>query len=94
MKHIAIDLIANDLVNTKLILGLNALNIDAGIYSMYLAESIFTLMGIAPEQQSPELYDLYAQLSKRAAEAAVVDDDRRAVRALAEGIYERLEARG
>lgn len=41
-KEIVVDLIANDLVNTKLILGLNALHIDAGIYSMYLAESILS----------------------------------------------------
>lgn len=41
-------------------------------------------------QRAEELYDLYAELSRRAAEAVVVTDDRRAVRALAEGIYERL----
>lgn len=89
-KEIAIDLIANDLVNTKLILGLQALHIDAGLYSMYLAESIFVLMGCASEQCSPDMYDLYAQLTRRAAEAAHIDEERTAVKTMAREIYGRL----
>lgn len=89
-KTIALDLIANDLVNTKLIMGLGAMGIEAGHYSLYLSTSIFKLIGYTQKQQTMDLYDRYAALSRKAQHLPHSDTDRSALQALALEIYETL----
>ncbi len=87
---IALNLIANDLINTKLVMGLRALGIDAGVYGLCLAESIFILMGYGKTQQTAELYDRYAALSRKVLDVPLSDADHNALEALALEIYETL----
>lgn len=92
-KEIALNLIFNDLVNCKLIYGLKALHIDAGMYSLCIAESIFKLMGLTDAQCTHERYDQYAALCRKAVEVAYEEGGEHALEALAEEIYEEMELR-
>lgn len=92
-KQIVINLIANDLVNCKLIYGLKALHIDAGMYSLCIAESIFKLMGLTEAQCTHERYDQYAALCRKAVEVPYEEGGEHALVALAEEIYEEMEPR-
>lgn len=87
---IALHIIANDLVNTRLIMGLRALGIDAGMYGLCLAESVFMLMGYGKAQQTEELYDCYAALSRKVQGLPFSEADHNALEALALEIYETL----
>jgi hypothetical protein len=92
-KEIVLHLIFNDLVNCKLIYGLRALHIDAGVYSLCMAESIFTLMGLAEAQRTHERYDRYAALCRKATDIPYTEGQAHALQALALEMYEDL-ARG
>lgn len=92
-RDIAIQLITNDLINCKLIYGLHALHIDAGSYSLFLAASILILIGFDKAQQSSELYDVYASMSRKATEVSFDGGDHTELQALALEIYEALQSR-
>jgi hypothetical protein len=89
-RKIALDIIANDLVNTKLIMSLGAMGIEAGRYNLCLAASIFKLMGFTKKQRTMDLYDRYALLSRKAQHLPHSDTDRTVLQALALEIYETL----
>lgn len=89
-KEIVINLIFNDLANCKLIYGLRALHIDAGIYSLCIAESIFKLMGFEEAQCTYERYDQYAALCRKAIDMPYSEGQEHALQALALEIYEEL----
>lgn len=89
-KEIVLHLIFNDLVNCKLIYGLRALHIDAGLYSLCMAESIFKLMGVAQAQCMHEHYDRYAALCRKATDIPYTEGQEHALQALALEIYEDL----
>lgn len=92
-KEIVLHLIFNDLVNCKLIYGLKALHIDAGVYSLCMAEPIFKLMGFAEAQCTHERYDRYAALCRKVTDIPYAEGQEHALQALALEIYEDL-ARG
>lgn len=93
-KEIVIDLIVNDLVSTRLISGLNALNVEAGVYSMYLEKPILRLMGFKKSMLEEDclfgLYDLYSKLIDRP-DLNICDDDRRSLVPVAKEIYKELK---
>src|SRR5690349_20560291 len=89
-KEIVLHHIFNDLVNCKLIYGLKALHIDAGIYSLCIAESIFKLMGFAEAQCTHERYDHYAALCRKVTDIAYAEGQEHTLQALALEIYEDL----
>jgi len=64
-KKLILSLIKDDLINCKLVNGLNALGFDASSYYLHLSETIFTLMGFEDNERSDELYQHYLQLTKR-----------------------------
>lgn len=64
-KKLIITLIKNDLLNQKFILGLQATGIDAGMYCLYLSDTIFMLMGFKKEEMTTELYDRYAKMAHK-----------------------------
>jgi hypothetical protein len=89
-RKIALDVIANDLVHTKLIMSLGAMGIAAGRYNLCLAASIFKLMGYTKKQGTMDLYDRYALLSRKALNLSFSDTDHTVPQDLALEIYETL----
>jgi hypothetical protein len=61
-KQLIISLIKDDLINTKLISGLENLGIDAGLYLLGISDAIFVLMGIDNDEQGEELFEYYLDL--------------------------------
>jgi tRNA G18 (ribose-2'-O)-methylase SpoU len=59
-KKIILSLIKDDLLSTRLVLGLEALGLDAGKYYLHLSETIFLIMGIEDEG----LYKKYIEKSR------------------------------
>lgn len=58
-KELIISLIQDDLVNSKLIGGLNNLGIEASAYYLNLTHTIFKLIGFKKRQLTEEVYDAY-----------------------------------
>jgi hypothetical protein len=59
MEKIIKSLIKDELINTKLILGLNELGLDAGLYQLHLSQTILNLIGIKIGDSEFEKFDLY-----------------------------------
>ena len=89
-KTIALDIIVNDLVNVKMIMSLRAMGIDASLYYLSLATSIFKLIGYRKKEQTTDLYDRYAILCRKAKDISFSDTDQTVLQALALEIYETL----
>lgn len=64
-KNLILSLIKDDLTNTKLVLGLNALGLQASEYALNLNETIFNCVGIAQGDQSNKVYERYSEMTKR-----------------------------
>jgi len=65
-KKLILSLIKDDLMNTKLINGLNNIGLDAGNYYLHLSQTFFILMGFGNFNQDEELYEEYFNLSEKA----------------------------
>jgi hypothetical protein len=50
-KSLILSLIKDDLINTKLVSGIESLGIDAGLYLLGISDAIFVLMGIDDGKQ-------------------------------------------
>ena len=61
-EQVILSLIKDDLINTKLISGLENLGIDAGLYLLGISDAIFVLMGIDDGKQGEELFEYYLEL--------------------------------
>jgi hypothetical protein len=61
-KQLILSLIKDDLINTKLISGLENLGIDAGLYLLGISDAIFVLMGIDDSEKGEELFEYYLEL--------------------------------
>jgi hypothetical protein len=62
-EQLIISLIKDDLINSKLVNGLNRLGLSAGDYHLNLSETIFNLMGINDVEDDDELLDYYIELT-------------------------------
>lgn len=62
-EQLIISLIKDDLINSKLVNGLNQLGLSAGDYHLHLSETIFNLMGIDGAQDDDKLLDYYIELT-------------------------------
>ncbi len=58
-QQIIIDLIADDLLNYRLIAGLNTLGVIAADYYQSISTSVLKLIGFSDEERTDELYDFY-----------------------------------
>ena len=56
-KELIISLIRDNLINTKLILGLSKLGLIANDYSLHLGDTIFELMGFEANEQNDFLFE-------------------------------------
>ncbi len=62
-EQLIISLIKDDLINSKLVNGLNQLGLSAGDYHLNLSGTIFSLMGIVGAANNDKLLDYYINLT-------------------------------
>ena len=74
-KELIISLIKDDMINAKLVRGLNALGLDAGNYFLHLSETIFSLIGFKDDEKSEGLYEEYLLLTKQAMPVDIAESD-------------------
>jgi hypothetical protein len=60
---VVLSLIKDDLINNKLINGLNMLGLSAGDYHLHLSETILNLIGLDTENDA--IHDLYFNLTQQ-----------------------------
>lgn len=65
-KEIILSLIKDDLVNHKLLIGLEALGLRPADYYLQLSDTIFSLMGFPESKDSDRVFELYLDLTKKA----------------------------
>ena len=61
--QLILSLIKDDLINNKLINGLNTLGLSAGDYHLHLSETILNLIGLDTENDA--IHDLYFNLTQQ-----------------------------
>ncbi len=64
-KKLILSLIKDNLINTKLVSGLNALGMDASLYSLHLSETIFELMGFEDNKWSDLVFEHYLSMVEK-----------------------------
>lgn len=72
-EELIISLIKDDLVNTKLIDGLQDIGLDPAIYSLNLSETIFKLIDFDDSVMTDELFANYLQFLKKVKHIDVSD---------------------
>jgi hypothetical protein len=65
-KTLVISLIKDDLINSKLLNGLNEMGLNADNYFLHLSETIFNLMGFDDNEESEQVFERYLELRNRA----------------------------
>jgi hypothetical protein len=76
--------------NTKLILGLENLGIDAGLYLLGISDAIFVLMGIDEDKKGEELFEYYLTLRQKVETVDLKKSDG-TINAIALKIYHELK---
>lgn len=61
-KKLILSLIKDDLINTKLVNGLDALGLNAQDYLLHLSDTVFKLMGIKDDKEGEKLFEHYLDL--------------------------------
>lgn len=64
-EKLIISLIKDDLINTKLIRGLDELGLDSGKYFLHLSDTIFMLIGIKENKKGEKLFEHYLALKHK-----------------------------
>jgi hypothetical protein len=64
-KQLILSLIKDDLINAKLLRGLNKVGLDADKYCLFLSGTIFDLMGYPNTERSDEIFSEYIKLTER-----------------------------
>lgn len=65
-KKLILSLIKDDLINTKLVTGLNQAGLNADHYFLHLSDTIFKLMGFEDNDETETILEQYIELSKKA----------------------------
>lgn len=65
-KSLIITLIKDDLINSKLVNGLNELGLDAGKYFINSSDTVFKLMGFQNHEFEEEIFQYYLELTAKA----------------------------
>lgn len=61
-KKLILSLIKDDLINTKLVNGLDALGLNAQDYLLHLSDTVFKLMGVKDDEKGEKLFEHYLEL--------------------------------
>lgn len=64
-KELLISLIKDDLINVRLVVGLDTVGLDSSNYFLHLSQTIFRLMGFKEDKRDNKLYDKYIRWSKK-----------------------------
>lgn len=64
-QKLILSLIKDNLINTKLVNGLNAMGLDASPYSLHLSETIFELLGFEDSKRSDQVFEYYLELVEK-----------------------------
>lgn len=67
-QQLILSLIKDDLINSRLVNGLNTIGLAADDYLLHLSNTIFQLMEFEDNEQNEEIYEHYLNLTKKAAE--------------------------
>lgn len=62
-KSLILSLIKDDLINSKLVNGLNELGLDAGCYFTNTCQTVFQLMGLENHPNEEEIFQYYMQIT-------------------------------
>jgi hypothetical protein len=63
-KKLILSLIKDDLINSKLVYGLNGMGLNAENYFLHLSDTIFDLLGYADNRETEQIFKRYIELSK------------------------------
>jgi len=88
-KKLVISLIKDDLINTKLVYGLEAMGFDALHYCLHLSETIFNLMELDGGWNSEPIAEYYYETSKKVKRLDIKNSNKPVDR-LANEIYDGL----
>ena len=64
-KNLILSLIKDDLINSKLIRGLNKAGLEATQYCLFLSETIFDLMGYGSSEREESVFEEYIRLTEQ-----------------------------
>ena len=64
-KKLIVSLIKDDLINSKLVRGLNKAGLDADKYCLFLGGTIFDLLGFPNTERSDEIFAEYIKLTEK-----------------------------
>jgi hypothetical protein len=90
-KQLIISLIKDDLINSKLLHGLDRLGLYADDYMLHLADTIFKLLEIPEDENNEELFMYYMEQRKRTQNISI--KSHHPFEALALDIYIALKSR-
>jgi hypothetical protein len=85
-KNLIIQIIQNDLKNTRLIIGLNKLGLDASNYYLNLKELLFELLCFEENEQEEQLFEAYVMHAEKIQSMDMIKHPEK-LRELAEEIY-------
>ena len=92
-KELVLDLITDDLINTKLVYSLNDLGLQANDYTLHISTTIMNLMRIKTTSLRWEnIHDEYLQMTSRVLKIDIQESPRM-LNALAKEIYDFLKLR-
>ena len=92
-KQLILSLIKDDLINAKLISGLENLGIDAELYLLGISDSIFVLMGIDNSKNGEKLFEYYLELRDNKLNQINLKETYSELDGLASKIYNNLKNR-
>lgn len=64
-KNLVLTLIKDDLIHTKLVNGLDILNLNASVYLLSIPETIFDLLKIKNTKKGEKLFEYYLDLKEK-----------------------------
>ena len=75
-KNLILSLIKDDLINTKLVNGLNALGLNADDYLLHLGQTIFDLLGYEENEETEKVFERYMHLSEAALQIDISESNK------------------
>lgn len=64
-KRLVLSLIKDDLINSKLTIGLDKLGLQSELYLLGLSDTVFILMGIKDNERGEALFERYLDLRQK-----------------------------
>lgn len=71
-KKLILSLIKDDLINSKLTIGLDKLGLQTELYLLGLSDTVFALMGIKDNKRGEELFEHYLELRQKVEEIDLI----------------------